>query len=292
MHLGFAGIRAEATAILRPVLRTARPGAPERTKRRASRGICLVESLVSGALQVGVELDARRQALFRRYFCLLEEGARTVGLTGARGWERVRGELFLRSLRLVPAVRESKPGHRPPSIIDVGTGGGIPGLVLKLAMPDVDLTLLDATRKKTDFLELAVSDLGLDGVRVARARAETAAREPDHRERYDVVVARSVARLSELAELTLPFCRIGGAVMAAKQQEVSAEVREASWAAGQLGAAAAEVRTVAAPGPAPSDSLVIWAKVSPTPERYPRRAGVPHKRPLAPPRSRGRASAT
>ena len=241
---------------------------------------------------MGVELDARRQELFRHYFRLLDEGAPIAGLTAVRGWTRVRDELFLRSLRLVPALRERVPEGRPLSLIDVGTGGGIPGLVLKLALPEIGLTLLDATRKKTDFLSATISGLELENVRVVWARAETAAREPDHRERYDVVVARSVARLSELAELTLPFCRVGGVVMAAKQREVSAEVREASWAAGQLGAAPAEVRTVAAPGPPPSDALVIWAKVSPTPERYPRRAGVPHKRPLTPPRSRGRASAT
>ena len=251
-----------------------------------------MEILVSGAREVGVELDARQQALFRRYFELLEEGARVAGLTAVRGWTRVRDELFLRSLRLVPVLRERIPEDRALTVIDVGTGGGIPGLVLKLALPETDLTLLDATRKKTGFLARSVSDLGLEEVRVVWARAETAAREPHHREAYDVAVARSVARLSELAELTLPFCRIGGAVVAVKQQEVAAEARQASWAAGQLGAAPAELRAVSAPAPAPPDTLVIWEKVSPTPERYPRRAGLPHKRPLAPPRRRGRTPAT
>ena len=254
-------------------------------------GACFVETLVSSAREVGVELDARQQALFRRYFELLDEGARTAGVTAVRGWTRVRDELLLRSLRLVPALGERTPQGRPLNVIDVGAGGGIPGLVLKLVLPEMDLTLLDATRKKTDFLSRTVSDLELDDVRVVWARAETAAHEPKHRERYDVVVVRSVARLAELAELTLPFCRVGGAVIAVKQQEVAVEVREASWAAGQLGAAAAEVRTVTAPGPAPADALVIWTKVSPTPGRFPRRAGLPHKRPLAPPRGRGRTPA-
>ena len=250
-----------------------------------------METLTSGAREVGVELDARQRALFRRYFELLEEGARTAGLTAVRGWMPVRDELFLRSLRLVPALVERIPESRPVHVIDVGTGGGIPGLVLKLALPETNLTLLDATRKKTDFLSRIIADLELEDVRVAWARAEAAGREPHHRERYDVVVARSVARLSELAELTLPFCRVGGAVIAVKQQEVAVEVREASWAAGQLGASPAEVRTVTVPGPAPADALVIWAKAAPTPARFPRRAGLPHKRPLAPPRGRGRAPA-
>jgi len=254
-------------------------------------GAGFVEILVSGAREVGVELDARRQALFRRYFELLEEGAHTAALTALRGWTRVRDELFLRSLRLVPVLGERMPEGRPLSVIDVGTGGGIPGLVLKLVLPETDMTLLDATRKKTDFLSQIIADLELEHARVIWARAETAAHEPDNRGRYDVVVARSVARLAELAELTLPFCRIGGVVIAAKQQEVATEVREASWAAGQMGAAPAEIRTVTAPGPALSEALVIWTKVSPTPGRFPRRAGLPHKRPLAPPSSRGRTPA-
>ena len=251
-----------------------------------------MEALVSGAREIGVELDARRQALFRCYFKLLEQGAHTAGLTAIRGWSPVRDELFLRSLRLVPVLGERMPQGRPLSVIDVGTGGGIPGLVLKLALPEVDLTLLDATRKKTDFLSYAASCLGLEDVSVVSARAELAAREPEHRERYDVVVARSVARLSELAELTLPFCRVGGAVIAVKQQEVAAELQAASWAADQLGAAPAEARTVATPGPAMPDTLVIWEKIEPTPGRFPRRVGIPHKRPLAPPRGRGRTPST
>ena len=234
-----------------------------------------------------MELDACRQALFRRYFELLEQGARAGGLTAIRGWSPVRDEFFLRSLRLVPVLGERMPLGRPLSVIDVGTGGGIPGLVLKLVLPETSLTLLDATRKKADFLSYAASSLGLEDVSVVSARAEAAAREPEHRERYDVAVARSVARLSELAELTLPFCRVGGAVIAVKQQEVAAELQAASWAADQLGAAPAETRAVAAPGPALPDTLVIWEKVSPTPERFPRRVGIPHKRPLAAPRRRG-----
>ena len=247
-----------------------------------------METLVSGAREIGVELDARRQALFRRYFELLEDGARTAGLTSIRGWPPVRDELFLRSLRLVPVLGERMPRGRPLSVIDVGTGGGIPGLVLKLVLPETDLTLLDATRKKTDFLSYAASSLGLEDVSVVSARAEAAAREPEHRERYDVAVARSVARLSELAELTLPFCRVGGAVIAVKQQQVAAELQAASWAADQLGAAPAETRTVATPGPALPDTLVIWEKVSTTPGRFPRRVGIPHKRPLAAPRKQSR----
>jgi len=243
-----------------------------------------MEILTRAAGELGIEFGSERQALFQRYFDLLEEGARTANLTGARGWPRVRDELFLRSLRLIPMLRERLPGTGRGSILDVGAGAGVPGLVLKLALPEPHLTLLDSTRKKTDFLTRVVSDLRLTDVEVVRARAEAAAREAQHRGRYDVVVARSVARLPELAELTLPFCSVGGAVIAAKHQDVADEVREAAWAAEQLGGAPAEVRVVAAPGPSPPDAIVVWRKVRATPERYPRRAGVPHKRPLLAPR--------
>lgn len=247
-----------------------------------------METLVSGAREAGVELSAPQRDRFERYFALLEDGALTAGVTAVRGWAAVRNELFLRSLRLLPALRRRMPADRPLSVIDVGTGGGIPGLVLKLACPDLNLTLLDATRRKTDFVSRAVCRLGLENVRVVWGRAETAAHEHGHREAYDVAMARSVARLATLAELTLPFCRVGGVVIAAKQLDVTDEVEEASWAAGQMGAGPARVLTAAAPGPPPADALVIWRKVSSTPRRFPRRAGVPHKRSLVPPSGRRR----
>jgi 16S rRNA (guanine527-N7)-methyltransferase len=264
-----------------------------------------LETLVAAAEALGVTLDARQQSLFFRYFELLEEGGEVANLTAARGWERVREELFVRSLRLLTAAPGGGGGYasvarwfdplsvggprvRRVRVMDIGTGAGVPGLVLKIAVPEMEVTLLDSNRKKCDFLRRAVAELALPGVSIVQTRAEEAAHELSasghrvHREQYDLVVARAVARLAELAELTLPFARVGGAVIAVKGADITSEMDEAAYAAEQMGAAPAIARPVASPGSAPADTIVYWLKICPTPARYPRRAGVPHKSPLLP----------
>jgi 16S rRNA (guanine527-N7)-methyltransferase len=246
-----------------------------------------MNSLVAGARDVGIDLDSARQAAFQSYFNLLEERGRFVNLTGVRGWEAVRDELFLRSLRVLAVEEPPLPqlvrdgGTGGLAAIDVGTGAGVPGLVLKLALPRLSITLLDATRKKTDFLTDAVRDLGLADVRIVNARAEEAGHDPTLREKFDIVFARSLARLPEMAELTIPFCRMGGIVVAHKGADTADEVHEASYATRELGAMTPKVVQVASPGPAPADSVIILRKAAPTPRRYPRRPGLPHRRPLA-----------
>lgn len=269
-----------------------------------------LQTLVLAAERLGVKLDAGQEALFRRYFEVLEKGAEVANLTGARGWERVREELFIRSLRLLtpapggyvsmagwfdaeagfgpgpsaPAGRDDGPhaggDKRARRVIDIGTGSGIPGLVLKIALPAMELTLLDSNQKKCDFLRRAVQELGLTGVTILQARAEEAAHNPAHREQYDLVLARAVARLAELAELTLPFAKVGGAVIAPKGADIVGEVEEAAYAAEQMGVAPAITQTISSPGSAPADTIVYWFKISKTPARYPRRVGMPHKHPL------------
>jgi 16S rRNA (guanine527-N7)-methyltransferase len=251
-----------------------------------------MEILLASARSLGISLDTAQQDAFMRYFRLLEKAGETTNLTGAKGWERVREELFIRSLRLLapplgstvsPAgwfQRAADGRDQARSVIDIGSGAGIPGLVLKLAVPDMRLALLDSSSKKCAFLRLAVSDLALSDVTVIEARAEDAARDAAHRETYDLAVSRGVARLAELAELTLPFVRVGGAVISAKGPNVDGEVAESAHAASLLGAAPALTYTVSTPGSSAPDTLVYWLKVDRTPPRYPRRAGMPHKHPL------------
>ena len=227
--------------------------------------------------------DALRRN-FARYFELIEDANSRFNLTGVKGWERVRDELFIRSMRFAsPALGGNVPASGWLSgrkVLDVGAGAGIPGLVLKLLVPDMRLTLLDSSVKKTAFLRDVVKELGLEEVDVVTARAEEAGRDSTLRESYDLVVSRGVARLSELAELTIPFAAPGGTVMTAKGADVGAEIAEAEWAAQTLGAAGTAHSEVDAPGDAPPDTMVYWLKVSPTPDEYPRRNGVPHSNPL------------
>jgi 16S rRNA (guanine527-N7)-methyltransferase len=164
-------------------------------------------------------------------------------------------------------------------VLDVGSGAGLPGLPLKIARPSLQVTLLEATGKKCRFLEKVASELGLDGIDVIEGRAEELAHAATHRGGYDLVVARAVAALPVLLEYCVPFLRVGGVLAATKGSAAQSEL-DASTAA--LAALGAEVRQTAPLEVAglPAQTVVIVRKVAETPERYPRRTGIPTKRPL------------
>ena len=224
---------------------------------------------------------------------MIEETVGRLNITGVRGRERIREELIIRSLRMLasaPGGFVSTAGwFDGRNVIDVGSGAGIPGIVLKIVYPGMKLALLDSSRKKCAFLERVASELSLTDVEVINARAEEAAHSPRYRERFDLVVSRGVAALPELAELTLPFAVVGGTVISAKGLSGEREIGESEWAAGQLGAAPAIHQVVDSPGAAPPDLLVYWLKIAPSPERYPRRPGEPHRRPLTQPKAATRS---
>jgi 16S rRNA (guanine527-N7)-methyltransferase len=242
-----------------------------------------VESVVAAARLLGVELDAKQIAQFQRYRKLIELRSKQFNLTGHKTWDKIREELFIRSLRiLTPAggnvlTPEWFAGKRA---IDVGTGAGIPGVIMKIALPDLQITLLDSTLKRTNFLAEVANELELKGLEVITGRAEDLGQERGHRESYDIVVARALARLPELAELTIPFANIGGTVILPKSSGVEDEVNEAAAAAEVLGAAPAITLEVSNPGDSPPDDMVYWMKISKTPREFPRRVGIPHQSPL------------
>ena len=246
-----------------------------------------MDSLQEALTSVGAPFDEERRNRFDMYCELVEEAAGSLNITGARGVERIREELGIRSLRLLapaPGGFVSTAGWFDSlRVLDVGSGAGIPGIVLKIACPGMRLALLDSSSKKCAFLERVVAELSLADVEVINARAEEAAHLPDYREQYDIVASRGVAALPELAELTLPFAAVGGTVISAKGLSGEREIVESEWAAGELGATPAIHQVVDSPGSSPPDLLVYWLKVTPTPDRYPRRSGVPHKRPLTRP---------
>lgn len=235
--------------------------------------------LRAGLAQLGLELDARAAARFQRYFELLEAGAALLGLTTVVGYEDVQRRHFLESAALGWALKGRgllAPGVR---LLDLGSGAGLPGIPVKILFPNVEVTLVEATRKKAGWLRDAVAALELDDVTVLGARAEDLGRDPAHRERYDVVTARAVAPLRVLLELGAPLLTVGGVLAAIKGERGRAELDEAQEAARVL-AVELEAVGLQAPYSTHEQIAVLATKKAKTAARFPRRAGIPAKRPL------------
>ena len=233
--------------------------------------------LATGAKALGIRLSETQTSRFVRYYDELARWNERVNLTSITEWEAVQSRHFLDSLSAVLAL--SPQMLQSGSFIDVGSGGGFPGLPLKLAFPGMRGTLLEATAKKTAFLAHLSEILELEDISVRTGRAETLAHEAEMREAFDVALARAVAEVATLAELTLPFVRVGGIVVMHKKADIADELEQAQGAIETLGGRLREVLPVTLPG-LDERALVVLEKQHPTPERYPRRPGMPAKRPL------------
>jgi 16S rRNA (guanine527-N7)-methyltransferase len=231
--------------------------------------------LAAGARELGVDLTAEQLDRFARFAARLIDWNGRFNLTAIVELRDIVIKHFLDSLSVLTVL--------PPTakrVIDVGAGAGLPGLALKIARPDLALTLLDATRKKCDFLEAVVTELNLSAVLVWNARAEGAAHDPAHRASYDVAVARAVAEMPTLLEYLLPFVKVGGVAIAQKSKEVGAEVARAETAILLLGGLNADVVRVEIPSLADERNLIVIEKLVETPDEYPRRVGIPSKKPI------------
>ena len=237
-----------------------------------------MEVLVDGAARLGIDLDGGQVEQFRSYYDELTAWNESVNLTSVTGWEEVQERHFLDSLAVASALPATiRDGS--DRLLDVGSGAGFPGLPLKIVFPRVNLTLLEATAKKTDFLRHVVDRLGLEGVKVVTGRAEAEAHRSEMRERFGTVASRAVARLDTLAELCLPFCTVGGVMVAQKGRKVEEELREARNAIEAMGGRADD-RGMLVESPVGIGTLVVIEKRRSTPPSYPRRPGIPSKRPL------------
>jgi 16S rRNA (guanine527-N7)-methyltransferase len=230
------------------------------------------------AAEFGVQLSPEQLSALATYRDLLCEWNQRFNLTAIADPEEVLTKHFLDSLSV---ARVLNLGRRK-TLIDVGTGAGFPGLVLKIAYPHLRVTLLDSLEKRLRFLDRVAEELGLAEVFTVHARAEDAAKPGPGtlRERFDVVTARAVARLRVLAEWTLPFARLGGVMVAMKGPGVGAEVEEAGPALRRLGGRAERVEELVLPRTDVGRSLVLIVKERATPKDLPRQPGSAKKDPL------------
>jgi len=233
-----------------------------------------MDTLVNTAHAWGLRLDQRQIEQFARYSAELRTWNTRVNLTAITDEEGIVARHFLDSLRCALSW-----GDAPSSLIDIGSGAGFPGLPLKILRPELRVALVESVGKKAAFLRHMIAALDLRDVTVLTARAETVGRDPQHREQYDVVTARAVAELATLAEYCLPLCRVHGHVLAPKGSDIADEIARARTAIERLGGRLISVEPVVIPGVEPR-TLVVIAKVAPTPAAYPRAVGVPARRPI------------
>ncbi len=229
---------------------------------------------IEQAEQIGVRLTAVQQEQFAHYLSILMDWNGRLNLTAVREPAAIETRHFLDSLTCAPLMGDLN-GQR---LIDVGTGAGFPGLPLKILYPDMQLTLVESVGKKTRFLQAVVDELALPDVTILQERAEALGQQRAHREKYDWAVARAVAKLPTLAEYLLPFCKVGGHMLAQKGRRAEEETAVSHHAITLLGGGAPELHPITLTDD--GTTIILIEKVKRTPKMYPRHIGTPAKTPL------------
>ena len=232
----------------------------------------MIDTLKSGSEKLGFPLTDQQIDKLIKYKDLLIDWNEKINLTAITDEFGVATKHFLDSL--TPLLTEKVKGR----VIDVGTGAGFPGLVLKIAKPEIELTLLDSLNKRINFLKEVSDSLELSGINFVHARAEDGARR--EREKDDTVVSRAVAHMTVLAELCLPFLKVGGYFLALKGPMAEEELESANRAIKILGGEVSEIFSADIPFTDLSHKIIIVKKVRHTPMGYPRKAGIPSKTPI------------
>ena len=226
--------------------------------------------------QLGLRLSRTQLSALSLYERELVDWNMRFNLTAIRDPHEIHIKHFLDSLTCLLALRDSGSDR----LVDVGTGAGFPGIPLKIIYPKMQVTLVESVGKKAEFCRHVVNILELRGVEVVQERAEALGQNPAYRERYDWAVARAVAILPVLAEYLLPLVRVGGGMLAMKGESGPAEAHSAERALRVLGGHLRQLLPVTLPGVAEERYLVVIDKVAATPPAYPRKVGIPAKRPL------------
>jgi len=238
-----------------------------------------MEKLTAGTEKLGLHLGEREITIFQTYYEELIDWNQRMNLTSIIEYDKVQINHFLDSLTVIIAWQPS--AIRPnPRVIDIGTGAGVPGIPLKIVFPRIRLALMDSTGKKITFLNHLKQKLGLNDIEIINGRAEELAHLIQYRESFDLVLARGLAPMPTLSELTIPFCKIAGKVVAHKKGDIAEEMNQAKRAISTLGGKLIGIQPVELTEFPDNRVLVVIEKIAPTPDQYPRGSGLPVKRPI------------
>lgn len=228
-----------------------------------------------GLESLNITLSEKQMEQFLTFYELLVEWNGFMNLTAITEFEEVVKKHFLDSLALIKAC-----DLKDQTLIDVGTGAGFPGIPLKIAFPELKITLLDSLNKRINFLNTVIDTLGLETTETIHGRAEDFAKNKDYREKYDLCVSRAVSNLTTLSEYCLPFVKVNGSFISYKSEKLTEELKEADKAITILGGHVGNQIELTLPDSDIYRNLLIINKIKNTPGKYPRKAGLPSKEPL------------
>lgn len=238
-----------------------------------------VDKMTAGLEEVGISLSDHQMDQFYQYYELLIEWNKVMNLTAITELDEVVSKHFVDSLTLIRAV--SDINEIKGRVIDVGTGAGFPGIPLKIAFPNLKITLLDSLNKRIKFLNEVIGQLALDEVMTIHGRAEDFGRNPGYREQYDYCVSRAVANAATLSEYCLPFVKVGGCFIPYKSGKIDEELETGAKAIRMLGGEIEQVVRFQLESVDADRALVVIRKKEKTAKKFPRKAGVPSKEPIA-----------
>ena len=236
-----------------------------------------ISTLVDGCRQLNIELSDEQIRQFICYYEMMTEKNKVMNLTAITEWEEVLTRHFLDSLLVCRVVDLS---GKSLTVLDLGTGAGFPGIPLKIAFPQLRVTLADSLNKRIVFLNEVIEALQLKEISAVHARAEELGHRKEYREKYDLVVSRAVANLSSLSEYCIPFVKTGGRFISYKSTNIDTEYQDSKRAFSILGGRSEGVKILPLPETDLERSFVIVDKVKDTPLKYPRKAGTPSREPL------------
>ena len=234
------------------------------------------EEFYTHLADLGFPLTDRQKEQFERYFELLIEWNEKINLTAITDKDEVYLKHFYDS---IAPILQGLIENQPIRLLDIGAGAGFPSLPMKILFPELDVTIIDSLNKRINFLHLLAEELGLSGVHFYHGRAEDFAQDKAFRAQFDLVTARAVARMQVLSELTIPYLKVGGRLLALKASNAPEELEEAKNALNILFSKVEDNLQYELPNGDPRYITVVEKKKE-TPNKYPRKAGMPNKRPL------------